>query len=83
MLSLFDITSTVGFFWIFLLGFVKQKFKTTSYKKGHIFQTQMGLQKICILCLNVNGLKSVSALTIELYLGNICPFWCNLRDSIA
>ena len=41
MLLLFNITSTVDFFWIFLLGFVKQKFKTTSQKKGHIFQTQI------------------------------------------
>ena len=41
MLFLFDITSTVGFFWIFLLGFVKQKFKTTSQKKGHMSQTQL------------------------------------------
>ena len=41
----------IDFFCIFLLGFIKQKFKTTSWKKGHIFQTPIdGAPKDLYFC---------------------------------
>lgn len=67
MLLLFNITSCIDFFCIFLLDFVKQKFKTTSCKKSYIIQTQLDgtPKRFVFLWLNLNGLKPVSALTVE------------------
>lgn len=41
------------------------------------------LNEFVHLLLNLNGLKPVSALTIDFYLGNICPFSCNSCEPSA